>query len=118
MTFQSERRKSHRLKHGLAIKISIEEADFITQTENIGVNGALFQLEKAIPLMTRLAMTLLIPPAEKKKTTQKILCKGVVVRCEPLNPKDIGGIHRVAVYFSSIKDSDKKLLGKYIERGL
>ncbi len=118
MTLQSERRKLPRVKHGLPLKISGDEMDFITQTQDIGVNGALFHLEKAVPLMSRLAMTLLVPSHGKKRTTRKILCNGVVVRCEPVRAKDTAGEYNIAVYFAALKDSDKKALTKYVHQVL
>lgn len=118
MTFQSERRKSPRIKHGLPMKISADETDFITQTQDIGVNGALFRLKKAVPLMSRLAMTLLVPSHGKKRTTRKIICNGVVVRCEPFRAKDTAGEYNIAVYFTALKDSDKKTLMKYVNQVL
>ena len=114
MTTQPERRKSPRVKHGLPVKVSADEMDFITQTQDIGVNGALFRLEKAVPLMSRLAMTLLVPSHEKKGTTKKIVCNGVVVRCEPFHIKETRGEYNIAVYFTALKDSDKKALMKYV----
>ncbi len=116
MTLESERRKSPRIKHGLPLKISDNEMDFITQTQDIGVNGALFCLKKAVPLMSRLAMTLLVPSYMKKRTTRKILCNGVVVRCEPLHAKDTAGEYNIAVYFTALKDSDRKTLMKYVHQ--
>ena len=118
MTPESERRKSPRVKHGLPLKISADEMDFITQTQDIGVNGALFHLEKAVPLMSRLAMTLLVPSQGKKRTTRKILCNGVVVRCEPVHAKEAGGEYNIAVYFTALKDSDRKTLMKYVHQVL
>ena len=118
MTLQSERRKSPRVKHGLPMKISADDMDFITQTQDIGGNGVLFRLEKAVPLMSRLAMTLLVPSHGKKRTTRKIICNGVVVRCEPFHGKEIGGEYNIAVYFTALKDLDKKALLKYVNQVL
>lgn len=116
MTPESERRKSPRVKHGLPLKISGDGMDFITQTQDIGVNGALFRLEKAVPLMSRMAMTLLVPSHGKIRTTRKILCNGVVVRCEPARAKEAPEEYNIAVYFTALKDSDKKVLTKYVHQ--
>ncbi len=118
MTTHDERRKSPRVKHGLPLKVSADEMDFITQTQDIGVNGALFRLEKAVLLMSRLAMTLLVPSHGKKRTTRKIVCNGVVVRCEPFHGQETHGGYNIAVYFTALKDLDKKALMKYVTQVL
>lgn len=116
MSASSDRRRAPRIKSEIPVKISSEENDFITQTLNLGASGALFQTERAIPLMSRLAVTLLIPSAGKRKTTKKIVCQGVVVRCDPVSSQTPGRHYNIAIYFTSLKDMDKKSLIQFVEK--
>ncbi len=111
-----ERRESHRVRKEIPLKISVEEADFISQTQNLSQSGAFFRIKKAIPTMTHLAITLLIPSIGKRKTTKKILCNGVVVRCEPITPQNPAGEHQIGIYFTGMKEADRKTLMQFAQQ--
>ncbi|MBI1977077.1 MAG: PilZ domain-containing protein [Candidatus Omnitrophica bacterium] len=112
----SERRRSPRVKSGIPVKISMDENDFITQTADLGASGALFRTEQAIPLMSRLAVTLLVPSLGKKQSTRKIICQGVVVRCLPADSKLTSEKYNIAIYFTSLKEADKKTLLRFVQK--
>lgn len=109
-----ERRKSPRVEKILPIKLSGNESDILTETHNISASGAYFSLERSLELMTKLNVVLLIPIKKNKtKTIQKINCTGVVVRCE-IADTEAKLPYQAAMYFSDIKDRDKKILHLYI----
>jgi c-di-GMP-binding flagellar brake protein YcgR len=66
--------------------------------------------------MTKLDITLLVPTPQSRysQKLKKIDCEGVVVRNEYI--KDNGKhSYRVGIYFSEIKEKDKKTLLAYID---
>ena len=109
-----ERRKCPRVEKILPIKLSVSEFDILTETNNISVSGAYFSLEKPLELMTKLNVVLLIPIRKNKtKVIEKISCTGIVVRCE-IADIDAKRSYRAAMYFSNLKERDKKILHLYI----
>ncbi len=109
-----ERRKFPRVGKNLSIKLSDGEFDILTETKNISANGAYCPVSKPLEEMTRLGLVLLIPIRKnRKKIIRKINCSGVVVRSEYC--KDNGKYpYRVGIYFSEIKEQDKKALLTYV----
>ena len=111
-----ERRKYPRLDNNVPVKISNEEFDVVTETRNISCAGAYCQVDKYLEPMTRLKIHLLIPLRKRDKiVTKKISCQGVVVRIESQPARDS---FSVAVYFSDIKEKDRRLLADYIDSAL
>ena len=110
-----ERRKFPRLVKNLPIKLSDDEFDVLTETKNISASGAYCPVSKPLAVMTKLNVILLIPVKKSKgKVIKKINCGGVVVRQEHV--KDNGKYaYRVGIYFSDLKESDRKILSSYID---
>jgi|TARA_B100000315_G_scaffold242011_1_gene263669 hypothetical protein len=113
-----ERRDSPRVSKQLSIKISSGDFDILTETKNISASGAYFPVSKPLSLMTKLEVVLLIPlKKNKSKVIRKVNCSGIVVRVEPI--KDNGKYpYRVAMYFSSLKEPDKRVLRSYVNSTL
>ena len=110
-----ERRNSPRLKKNLPIKLSDSEFDVLTETKNISASGAYCPVSKPLAVMTKLNVVLLIPLKKNRgKVIRKINCGGVVVRQEHV--KDNGKYaYRVGIYFSDLKENDRKTLSSYID---
>ena len=109
-----ERRKSLRLDKNLSIKLSDTEFDVLTETKNISASGAYCPVSKPLALMTKLNVVLLVPlKTSRTKIIKKINCCGVVVRQEQV--QDNGKYaYRVGIYFSDLKENDRKALSSYI----
>lgn len=109
-----ERRKYLRVQGILPVKLSYPDFDILTETKNISMNGAYCSIDKPLEVMTKLSVVLLLPFKKNgSKIVKKINCQGVVVRKE----HKVGNSthpYSVAVYFSEIKDKDKKILHSYI----
>ncbi len=106
-----DRRRSVRIEDALPFKIGHQGYEFEVTSVNISAHGAMFLIEKDLPLMTQLSIALAIPSKTGSKTSKKSNIKGVVVRKD----KDhLSGKFYIAVYFSGIKDSDQKALNAYI----
>lgn len=95
-----ERRKYPRIKKDLPLKLSHQEFDIITQTENLSCTGAYCKVNRLIPLMTKLKITILLPLERTKKShseNTKVVCRGVVVRAEKKMRKSLFSI--ILLYF-------------------
>ena len=109
-----ENRKYPRISKILPIKISSLGNEILTETQNVSGNGAYCAISKSIDEMTKLDIVLIVPvQKDKLKGIKKINCKGVVVRSQYV-PANTTYPYQVGIYFSAIKESDRKLLLNYI----
>jgi len=107
-----EQRKSPRISRNLSVKFSDSEFDILTETTNISASGAYCPVTKPLDPMTKLSLVILLP-LKKNKTVKKISCTGVIVRCESSDDNSKYP-YRVGIYFSDLKDKDRKTLSSYI----
>jgi len=102
----------------LAVPLKIQDSDtsIVTKTINISSSGAYCNTEKPLPLMSKVVLTLLIPPRGKKgKANKRIECKGTVVRTHPVIVEGKPQSYDVAIYFDSLNSSDSRTISQYIE---
>ncbi len=109
-----DRRRSIRVDEKLPFKIGHEAFEAEAHTLNISAHGALCLVEKDIPIMTQIRVSLALPGKGKSKG-KTIRLKAAVVRKERQS-KD--GPFLVALYFSDISTADREYLQKYIESRL
>lgn len=110
-----ERRKHHRVKKHIPVKLIDNAFDIITETTDISLSGAYCRVTRVLPLMSKLDVVLLIPPKEGDSPTKKIKCKGVVVRSEPDILKDVDKAHyNIAIFFTDISKRDQKIIEEYV----
>lgn len=108
----AERRKYPRLWSSLGLKLGCDEKEELkTESKNISACGVLCQVDRWLPLMTKLKITIMIPP-------KKIVCYGVVVRVEAINnSKDSlsnPNRYNIAIFFNEIKEPDRAYLIRYV----
>lgn len=103
-----ERRKHPRIKKKLPLKLKSQEFDLITETKNISASGAYCRIPRYLAPLTRLGISLILP---SKNKTEKIDCKGVIVRTE----ENLDNTSDIAIYFNEIKKSDQKKISRYID---
>ncbi|MFC1621401.1 PilZ domain-containing protein [Candidatus Omnitrophota bacterium] len=113
-----ERRKHHRAKRQIPLKIADKGFDVITETADISSSGINCRITRLLPLMSKIAVVLLLPTKADGKHTKKIKGKGVVVRCEPVILQDVEKAHyNVAIFFTDISKKDQKLIDAYLGPG-
>lgn len=111
-TPMNERRKHPRLESNIPVKICLEDGDIVTQTANISRSGAYCRVDKAINIMTKLKVHLLLPlKKDGKMATKKISCQGVVVRNEEIKGQNK---YDIAIFFNDIGAKDADLIAEYI----
>jgi hypothetical protein len=111
-----ERRKHPRTERTLPLKISKEGLDAITETRNVSCSGVYCRVNKMIPLMSKIGLTLLLPIySGKKLATEKIRCGGVVVRSEPEIVQGADTAYQnIAIFFTDLTRKDRDKIAQYV----
>ncbi len=113
-----ERRRFARVHKNIAIKLRDQEADFVTQTQNISCIGAYCQIDAYLPILTKLKITLLLPKSGSSKTPRHITCEGTIVRVERSNDPIETNKYNIAIYFNQISKGDMKFIDAYVKSHL
>ena len=83
-----------------------------TKVDNISCSGIYCEVNKEIPLMTKLDLNMLIPTTfPSMGEFFRVHCSGVVVRTELSKDK---GKYNIAILFSDLLESAKDKLSSYI----
>src|SRR3989338_2255638 len=116
MAPDNDRRCYPRVRAGLPLKIVDRESIVVTQAENISCSGLYCKIDKSIPLITKVSMTLFVPIHYKlRKIKRKINIEGVVVRSEPINQGSPSDGYYIAIFFPNINKEVKDIIGKYVD---
>ncbi len=118
MSPHEERRGHPRVRAELSLKIIDRESVVITQAENISCSGLYCKVDRLIPSITKVSMTLFIPVYSKarKRTRKKINIDGAVVRSELVNQNSSSDGYYTAIFFSNLKKQDKDIISKYVNQ--
>lgn len=110
---KKERRLHPRVDHKLPVKIAANGYGFMTSTQNISCLGAYCRIEKYVPPFTKIAIKLSLPIVSKgSRKDCPVECHGVIVRSED----DAGGGFNVAIFFNEIKESQRKVIARYVNQ--
>lgn len=116
---EQERRRYPRVNYYLPLKISSTDTELVTETKNISLHGVYCLVSRDIALMTKFKIIMHVPavPRQAGKKFHKIECVGVVVRGEPVKnlPEHKEKMFGVGIFFSEIKERDRKYLERFIE---
>jgi len=113
----SDRRVSRRVDVNLPLKIAGAGFRYATDTKNVSSSGLYCQLDRFIPLMTRLDMTMVVPVIiRNRKVEKEIVCSAVVVRIEPETEQSAGTVYHAGSFFTAIKDKDRDIIEHYIQQ--
>lgn len=112
MAARIERRRYPRYWDRLGLRLHYDKEEIETQTRNISGCGVYCQIDRWLPLMTRVKVRIILP-------LKKIVCSGVVVRIEQTNNSEEqdnqGGRHNIAIFFNELRQSDRKYLIHYLK---
>ena len=114
---RTERRKHPRRETVLSLKISKRGLDVITETRNISCSGVYCRVNKPLPIMAKIGVTLLLPIQNRRNrvNTEKLRCNGVVVRSEPAIVKEADTAYQnVAIFFTDLSKKDKDRITQYV----
>lgn len=112
----SERRIDKRFDVQLPIKIDGADFQITTDTKNISSSGIYCQVDRFLPVMTKLGLKLLIPLIENNRKVEKnINCEAVVVRIEPESTIEQVSSYQLGVFFTNIKNQDREVISRYLQ---
>lgn len=110
-----EKRRHPRIKEKLPLKIHTKYTIISTQTKNISCSGAYCAVDKTIPVMSKVRVAMTIPFSKNDKVlSKKIMCDGVVVRCEAPREDEPQLGWNAAVMFTNISKNQKDTIATYI----
>lgn len=113
ITVKNEKRIHSRVSKNLPIKIKNDDFDIVAETMNISCSGVYCQIDKYIPLLTKIKATILLP-SKIKNNPEYINCKGVIVRIEKEN-NALEDQYRIAIYFNEISKANIFKINRFIK---
>ncbi|MFH1996072.1 MAG: PilZ domain-containing protein [Candidatus Omnitrophota bacterium] len=114
-----ERRRNPRIRDGrVSMKVRSGQFDLITHALNISASGVYCKVDKELPLMSRVKLSLLIPPAssKKKEDTKTVEVEGVVVREHPVIVNGKIEHYDAAIFFEEFPARHKDAIAQYVSR--
>ena len=120
MSQSKDKRRHPRVAHRVKVRSSSREAVEL-ETIDLSAGGISCTAPAFLPLMTRLALSLVLPTdhssaADKPNGHETVTGEAVVVRTDPPAPVDGNETYRVALFFSKMDDADRKRLHEFLER--
>ena len=112
-----ERRRAVRVPESLVFEIGHKEQELAATTLNVSTSGALCEVDRDIPLMTKVRIDVVLPAEDSKLSGGRrvLRLRGVVVRKEK---EETSGRFFVAVFFSEGSPKNKTLLKAFIDSRL
>jgi len=114
-----EKRKYPRIKdEGISLRVEADDVNIITKTLDLSASGVYCKIEKELPLLSRIRVTLVVPgikgKAPNKPKKVRVVTEGVVVREHPVIIDGKFMHYDVAIFFDNISPKDKQHLLDYI----
>ena len=113
----SERRKSPRIPAKLAMQVAGQDDASVLTTESINLSSTGIQFGSRVFLspLTKVALTLLLPPFGSRLRRERMLqCEGVIVRCEERTGSGQKLRYELACYFTDLAEGDRDLIEQYV----
>lgn len=112
-----ERRQSPRIPAKLAMQISGGDDASVLTTESINLSASGIQFGSRVFLspLTKVALTLLLPPFGRRLRRERMLqVEGVIVRCEERTGARQKPRYELACYFTDLAVGDRELIEQYV----
>jgi len=115
-----ERRKSHRVEARVPVQLEAREVEvrgkiIPAESANLSEGGVYCEIEKYLPPLTRVAITLLLPAfGGEHAKPREIKAEGVVVRNISVREGRKIVKYRIACAFTSISDEQRAIVREYI----
>ena len=116
MTSSPEKRSYPRVKDRLTLRsTSPAEGPSEMSTTDLSLGGAHVVASRFVPLMTRVEVTLLLPPEEGIESGPRpVRAEAVVVRVHPPAPESENEYYQIALFFSRMEQRDRNALARYL----
>jgi len=113
-----ERRKAPRVVAKLAMQIAgVGEDASVLTTESINLSGGGLQFQSKVLLepLTRVALTLLLPPFGRRLRRGRVVqCQGVIVRAAEIETPRQKRKYELACCFTDMTEEDRELVEQYV----
>jgi len=113
-----ERRKAPRVVAKLAMQIAgVGEDASVLTTESINLSGGGLQFQSKVLLepLTRVALTLLLPPFGRRLRRGRVVqCQGVIVRAAEIEAPRQKRKYELACCFTDMTEEDRELVEQYV----
>ena len=113
-----ERRKAPRVIAKLAMQIAgvgEDESVLTTESINLSAGGLQFQSKVALAPLTRVALTLLLPPFGRRLRRGRVVqCVGVIVRSAEIEHPRQKRQFELACCFTDMSPEDRELVEQYV----
>lgn len=112
-----DRRSKPRVETNLGAQITSTDGGFGASVKNMSVSGVLLEVDREIPEMTMLGMSLSLPalPEKGQTTSYTFELTGAVVRCQK---GEVEGQYEVAVFMTDLPRETRTALQEFIEERL
>ena len=109
-----DRRRHPRIAVDWPCSISLEDGSHEARLRDVSQAGVCFFLDRRVPEMTILQMSLDLPPLPGKgnEAGPRLEGSGVVVRCQPLSQHV--DHYEVAVFLNDLSESNRERLEAYV----
>jgi len=113
-----ERRKAPRVIAKLAMQIAgvgEDESVLTTESINLSAGGLQFQSKVSLAPLTRVALTLLLPPFGRRLRRGRVVhCVGVIVRSAQIESPRRNRQFELACCFTDMSPEDRELVEQYV----
>jgi hypothetical protein len=112
-----ERRSAPRILAKLAMQVAGGDDGSVLTTEsiNLSVSGIQFVSRTFLSPLTKVQLTLLLPPFGSRLRRERMLrCEAIVVRCEEVDIVRGKPRYELACYFSDVAFDDRVLIEQYV----
>jgi len=115
MSHPTEKRQHPRIKDRLTLRSSSDSGSSEMATADLSLGGALVVAGRYFPLMTRVEVTLLLPPEESSDSGPRpVHAQAVVVRVRPPEEQSELRHYELALFFSHMEPRDRNALSRYL----
>lgn len=115
MKKSKDRRSRPRTSRGIPLSLRSAEPGVLNRVCNISSSGVLCHTAKKLPVMSKVAMELVLDvPNTFSNETGRIGCQGVVVRSKR-NPDEQTGGYETAIFFTQMSDGDRTKLEGFVD---
>jgi hypothetical protein len=108
-----ERRRNRRVGGDWPVSIALREGSYQARLRDVSSAGVCFFLDRKIPEMTVLELTLELPSADPEGSHVEVHGRGAVVRCEPVSPHL--DHYEIAVFFNHLDERARGQLEAFVD---
>ena len=116
MTSPPDKRKHPRFRDRLTLRSLSQDHEVAEMsTTDLSLGGVHVVASRFLPLMTRVEITLLLPPEEATDSgPRSVRAEAVVVRIHPPQAETVTDHYLIALFFSRMEQRDRSALARYL----